>query len=47
MTKISMEINNIEPTKTIEKINKIRNWFFENIKFTNLELDSPREKQRT
>ena len=34
--KIRAEINEIEMKKTIEKINKIKNWFFEKINEINL-----------
>ena len=32
--------------ETIVKINKIKSWFFEKIKLTNYQQDSPRKKGR-
>lgn len=45
VTKIKVEINKIETTKTIEKINEMKSWFFENIKLTNLWLESQERKK--
>lgn len=47
-TKIRAEINGIDTKKTIEKINKTKSWFFENINKTDKPLIRPtKEKERT
>lgn len=43
--KIRAEINEIKNGKTIEKVNAIKNWFFETIKLITLQLHL-KEKQR-
>ena len=45
ITNIRAEINKIETKKTIEKISEPKSWFFEKIKFTNLQLDSPSKRE--
>ena len=39
VTKIKAEINDIETKKTIERINKSRNWFFEKMNKINKPLN--------
>ena len=44
--KITVEINEIETKRRVEKINKTKMWFFEKInKQINLQLDSSRKKR--
>lgn len=42
--KVRVEINKIESRKIIEKINKIRSWFFK--KISKIDKDSVRKKDR-
>lgn len=46
ITKIKVEMNElgIKKKKTREKISETKNWFFENIKLTNLHLESPEKR---
>ena len=43
---IRAEIHEKEMKETIIKINKTKSWFFEKIKFTKLQPDSIRKKER-
>lgn len=36
----------METKKATEKINETKSWFFEKIKLTNLQLESPKKKKR-
>ena len=44
--KIRAEIKEQEMKKIVAKINEAKSWFFQKIKFINLQLDSSRKKGR-
>ena len=41
------ETDEIETEKTVEKISETKSWFFDKIKVTNPQPDSPGTKERT